>query len=93
MTKGSLHFPKNTMELRLRFFNGIWFASVKQRTKKRVSLLSESGSGKMEWGTMRAKVLVADDERQVRDLLNKFLTSEGYEVLLASNKEKKRLLS
>ena len=36
---------------------------------------------------MRAKVLVADDERQIRDLLSKFLTSEGYEVLLASDGE------
>jgi len=38
-------------------------------------------------GTMRAKVLVADDERQIRDLLSEFLTSEGYEVLLASDGE------
>ena len=36
---------------------------------------------------MRAKVLVADDERQIRDLLSEFLTSEGYEVLLASDGE------
>ena len=36
---------------------------------------------------MGAKVLVADDERQIRDLLHEFLTSEGYEVLLASNGE------
>jgi DNA-binding response OmpR family regulator len=36
---------------------------------------------------MGAKVLVADDERQLRDLLHEFLTSEGYEVLLASNGE------
>jgi DNA-binding response OmpR family regulator len=33
------------------------------------------------------KVLVVDDERQIRDLLNEFLTGEGYEVLLASNGE------
>lgn len=36
---------------------------------------------------MRAKALVADDERQIRDLLSEFLTSEGYEVLLASDGE------
>jgi two-component system cell cycle response regulator len=36
---------------------------------------------------MRAKVLVADDEHQIRDLLSEFLISEGYEVLLASNGE------
>jgi len=34
---------------------------------------------------MWEKVLVADDERQIRDLLNEFLTSEVYEVILASN--------
>ena len=36
---------------------------------------------------MGASVLVVDDDRQIRDLLNKFLTSEGYEALLASNGE------
>ncbi len=36
---------------------------------------------------MAEKVLVVDDERQIRDLLNEFLTGEGYEVLLASNGE------
>jgi CheY-like chemotaxis protein len=40
---------------------------------------------KNEGGTMWEKVLVADDERQIRDLLNEFLTSEVYEVILASN--------
>jgi hypothetical protein len=53
MTQGAMHFPKNTMELRFRFFNGIGFASVKLRTKKSVSLLNEPGSEKMEgvpWG-------------------------------------------
>jgi len=34
---------------------------------------------------MGAKVLVADDERQVRDLLNEFLINQAYEVILASN--------
>ena len=34
---------------------------------------------------MWEKILVADDERQIRDLLNEFLTSEVYEVILASN--------
>ena len=33
---------------------------------------------------MWEKVLVADDERQIRDLLNEFLTSEVYEVILAA---------
>ncbi|MBT8406123.1 MAG: response regulator [Deltaproteobacteria bacterium] len=36
---------------------------------------------------MGEKVLVADDERQIRDLLNEFLTGEGYEAILASNGE------
>ncbi|MGD8915161.1 MAG: response regulator [Syntrophobacterales bacterium] len=34
---------------------------------------------------MGAKVLVADDEHQIRDLLNAFLTNEAYEVILASD--------
>jgi len=42
---------------------------------------------------MRAKVLVADDERQIRDLLSEFLTSEGYEVLLASDGEEATVLA
>jgi DNA-binding response OmpR family regulator len=33
---------------------------------------------------MAEKVLVVDDERQIRDLLGEFLEREGYEVLLAS---------
>ena len=55
--------------------------------KKSVSSFSEPNSEKIEGGTMRAKVLVADDEHQIRDLLSQFLISEGYEVLLASNGE------
>jgi len=34
---------------------------------------------------MWEKVLVVDDERQIRDLLREFLTSDAYEVILASN--------
>jgi len=34
---------------------------------------------------MWEKVLVVDDERQIRDLLKEFLTNEVYEVILASN--------
>jgi len=33
---------------------------------------------------MTEKVLVVDDERQIRDLLGEFLEREGYEVFLAS---------
>ena len=33
---------------------------------------------------MAEKVLVVDDERQIRDLLGEFLERKGYEVLLAS---------
>jgi DNA-binding response OmpR family regulator len=36
---------------------------------------------------MSEKVLVVDDEKSIRDLLNKFLEREGYEVILASNGE------
>lgn len=36
---------------------------------------------------MADKVLAADDELQMRDLLNLFLTRDGYDVLLASNGE------
>lgn len=36
---------------------------------------------------MWEKVLVADDERPIRDLLKEFLTNEAYEVILASNGE------
>ena len=36
---------------------------------------------------MTEKVLVVDDERQIRDLLGEFLEREGYEVLLASEGE------
>jgi two-component system alkaline phosphatase synthesis response regulator PhoP len=39
----------------------------------------------MRRGIMAEKILVADDERQIRDLLNAFLTNEAYEVILASN--------
>ena len=34
---------------------------------------------------MGDKVLVVDDELEIRDLLSRFLTEEGYEVILASN--------
>ena len=34
---------------------------------------------------MRNKVLVVDDEKQIRDLLQKFLKREGYEVIVASD--------
>ena len=36
---------------------------------------------------MAEKVLVVDDENQIRDLLGEFLEREGYEVLLASSGE------
>ena len=36
---------------------------------------------------MWEKVLVVDDERQIRNLLKEFLTGEAYEVILASNGE------
>jgi DNA-binding response OmpR family regulator len=36
---------------------------------------------------MGKKVLVVDDEFEIRDLLSRFLTEEGYEVILASNGE------
>ena len=36
---------------------------------------------------MGEKVLVVDDEFDIRDLLSRFLTEEGYEVILASNGE------
>jgi DNA-binding response OmpR family regulator len=36
---------------------------------------------------MAAKVLVVDDDKNVRDLLFSFLTTTGYEVILASNGE------
>jgi two-component system cell cycle response regulator len=35
-------------------------------------------------GIMGEKVLVVDDELEIRDLLASFLTEEGYEVILAS---------
>ena len=34
---------------------------------------------------MGDKVLVVDDEQEIRDLLNTFLTQQGYDVFLASN--------
>ena len=36
---------------------------------------------------MKEKVLVVDDEFEIRDLLSRFLTEEGYEVIVASNGE------
>ena len=36
---------------------------------------------------MADKVLVVDDEWEIRDLLSRFLAEEGYEVILASNGE------
>lgn len=36
---------------------------------------------------MEARVLVVDDEKNVRDLLYSFLTAAGYQVILASNGE------
>jgi len=36
---------------------------------------------------MADKILVVDDEWEIRDLLSQFLTEEGYEVILASNGE------
>jgi DNA-binding response OmpR family regulator len=36
---------------------------------------------------MEKKVLVVDDEFEIRDLLSRFLTEEGYEIILASNGE------
>ena len=37
---------------------------------------------------MAARVLVVDDEEQIRELLANFLAGEGYEVILASNGKK-----
>lgn len=34
---------------------------------------------------MQEKVLVVDDEKEIRNLLSDFLTREGYEVLVAAN--------
>ncbi|MGD8502962.1 MAG: response regulator [Syntrophobacterales bacterium] len=34
---------------------------------------------------MADKVLVVDDEQEIRDLLDSFLTAQGYEVILASD--------
>jgi DNA-binding response OmpR family regulator len=34
---------------------------------------------------MALKILVADDEKPVRELLSRFLSSQGYQVLLAAN--------
>ena len=36
---------------------------------------------------MGQKVLVVDDEFEIRDVLSRFLTEEGYEIILASNGE------
>jgi DNA-binding response OmpR family regulator len=36
---------------------------------------------------MGKKVLVVDDEFEIRDVLSRFLTEEGYEIILASNGE------
>jgi DNA-binding response OmpR family regulator len=36
---------------------------------------------------MGEKVLVVDDEFEIRDLLSRFLTEEGYEVIVAPNGE------
>jgi two-component system cell cycle response regulator len=36
---------------------------------------------------MADKILVVDDEWEIRDMLSRFLTEEGYEVILASNGE------
>jgi two-component system alkaline phosphatase synthesis response regulator PhoP len=36
---------------------------------------------------MGHKILVVDDELEIRNLLSQFLTEEGYEVILASNGE------
>lgn len=33
--------------------------------------------------TKKAKILVADDEKDIRDILNLLLIGEGYEVILA----------
>jgi DNA-binding response OmpR family regulator len=40
---------------------------------------------------MADKVLVVDDELEIGDLLSKFLTEEGYEVIEASNGEEATL--
>jgi two-component system cell cycle response regulator len=37
---------------------------------------------------MASKILVADDEREVRNLISTFLTDEGYQVIAAENGEK-----
>ena len=37
---------------------------------------------------MAQKVLVVDDEQQIRDVLEKFFKGEGYEVVTSSNGEK-----
>jgi DNA-binding response OmpR family regulator len=38
-------------------------------------------------GAMAVKILVADDEQEIRDLLDNFLKDQGYEVILASDGE------
>lgn len=41
--------------------------------------------GKHIMNTKKAKILVADDEKDIRDILNLLLIGEGYEVILAEN--------
>ena len=36
---------------------------------------------------MTVKILVADDEQEIRDLLDNFLKEQGYDVILASDGE------
>jgi DNA-binding response OmpR family regulator len=38
-------------------------------------------------GSMGDKILVVEDEFEIRDLLSRFLTEQGYEAILASNGE------
>ena len=37
---------------------------------------------------MGNKILVVDDELEIRDMLSRFLTEQGYEVVMAANGEK-----
>jgi CheY-like chemotaxis protein len=68
-----------------RGYNGTDLAIKVVFEDPRYSREKSSGSWKRRRGTMSEKILVVDDEKEIRDLLSIYLQEDGYEVIAASD--------
>jgi len=55
------------------------------RKTRNIPICNHRASGIKRRGTMAEKILVVDDEKEIRDLLSIYLREDGYDVIAASN--------